>query len=446
MKTAHGRTAALGELSATRKRRFLLRLAGVLIGGMFLDGYILGIIGPVTSTMMEDLSLSSLEEGLVAAAALLGILVGSPIGGYAADKFGRKPLFMLDMGLFVLASALQFVVDSAAWLVVVRLMMGIAIGAEYSVGWPLMSEFSPARLRGRFLGLTLIAWYFGFMVAFALGYLLTEYTDLGWRTILGTSTFIAVILFVSRLGLPESPRWLWNVGRRDEARAVARRYLESEADMADVEHEDVRPGTFGMLFSRKYWRSTLFVSMFWFCAVAPYFAIATFADSVLKSYGLGGGLAGGVGLSAVALSGVVLTVFLIDRVGRRALTVPPQWLCTVILAVIGLWAGAPPVVVLALFLVFSFFNAMYNTLTGVYPGEVFPTEIRGIGTGFAAAVSRVGAGFGTFLLPVSMATLGTGASMLIAAAVALLGAALSQWLAPETKGKSLTETAAGYGH
>jgi putative MFS transporter len=216
--------------------------------------------------------------------------------------------------------------------------------------------------------------------------------------------------------------------------------------MADVEHEDVRPGTFGMLFSRKYWRSTLFVSMFWFCAVAPYFAIATFADSVLKSYGLGGGLAGGVGLSAVALSGVVLTVFLIDRVGRRALTVPPQWLCTVILAVIGLWAGAPPVVVLALFLVFSFFNAMYNTLTGVYPGEVFPTEIRGIGTGFAAAVSRVGAGFGTFLLPVSMADLGTGASMLIAAAVALLGAALSQWLAPETKGKSLTETAAGYGH
>ncbi|WP_369046105.1 MFS transporter [Sinomonas sp. P10A9] len=446
MKTVSERRTARGELSATGKRHFLIRLAAVMVGGMFLDGYILGIIGPVAATMMGDLRLTSLEEGLVAAAALLGILVGSPIGGYAADKFGRKPLFMLDMGLFVIASALQFVVDSAEWLIVVRLMMGVAIGAEYSVGWPLMSEFAPARLRGRVLGLTLIAWYSGFMAAFALGYVLTEYTDLGWRTILGTSTVIAGVLFVSRLGLPESPRWLWNVGRRDEARLVARRYLESEADVADVEHEDVRPGTFGMLFSRKYWRSTLFVSMFWFCAVSPYFAIATFADSVLESYGLGGGLAGGVGLSAVALSGVVLTVFLIDKVGRRVLTVPPQWLATVILAVIGLWAGAPPFAVLVLFLVFSFFNAMYNTLTGVYPGEVFPTEIRGIGTGFAAAVSRVGAGIGTFLLPMSMKTLGTGGTMLIAAGVALLGAVLSQWLAPETKGKSLTETAAGYGH
>ena len=226
---------------------------------------------------------------------------------------------------------------------------------------------------------------------------------------------------------------------------MASRFLERE-DMADVEHEDVKPGTFGMLFSRHYWRATLFCSMFWFCGVAPYFAIATFADSVLRSYGLGGGLAGGVGLSAVALAGAITTALLIDKAGRRILTVPPQWLCTVILAVFGLWAGAPAGVVLVLFLVFSYFNTMYNTLTGVYPGEVFPTEIRGIGTGFAAAVSRVGAGMGTFLLPYSMTTLGTGASMLIAAGVALVGAALSQWLAPETKGKSLTETAAAMTH
>ena len=180
--------------------------------------------------------------------------------------------------------------------------------------------------------------------------------------------------------------------------------------------------------------------------MTPYFAIATFADSVLNQYGLAGGLAGGVGLSAVALAGVVVTVLLIDKAGRRILTVPPQWLCAVVLAIIGLWAGAPAPVVLILFLVFSFFNAMYTTLTGVYPSEVLPTEIRGIGTGFAAAVSRVGAGIGIFLLPMSMESLGAGPTMLIAAAVALAGAGLSQWLAPETKGKTLTEAAAGYSH
>jgi putative MFS transporter len=355
-------------------------------------------------------------------------------------------MFMIDMGLFVAASAAQFIVDTPAHLFWVRLLMGVAIGMEYSVGWPLMSEFAPARLRGRLLGLTVVGWYVGFMVAFLVGYLLETGTDLGWRVILGTSTILAVILLIARIGMPESPRWLWNVGRRDEAHAVAHRYMEDPGDMDDVEHEHTKKGTVGMLFNRKYWRATVFVSVFWFCAVAPYFAIGTFADSVLQSYGLSGGLAGGVGLSAVAAAGVVVTVLLIDRLGRRVLTVPTQWLCTAILAIIGLWAGAPPVVVLVLFLVFSFFNAGYNTLTSVYPGEVFPTEIRGIGTGFAAAFSRVGAGLATLLLPLSMENLGTGPTMLIAAVVAGIGAGVSQWLAPETKGMKLSESAGLMAH
>ena len=434
-----------GGASAVNKRRFLVRMVTVLIGGMVLDGYVLGIIGPVSGRMAEDLQLTAFWQGLIAAAALIGILIGAPIGGWAADKWGRKPIFMFDIGLFAVASGMQFFVDSPILLIVVRLLMGIAIGTEYAVGWPLMAEFSPTHLRGRLMAAMGIAWYAGFMIAFVIGHLLNEYTDLSWHFILGTSTFIAVVLFLARLGMPESPRWLWSVGRKDEARALAARYMPDDA-LDDVQHEDVRKGSFGMLFSKQYWRSTLFISAFWFCAVTPYFAIATFADSVLQQYGLAGGLAGGVGLSAVALAGVVVTFLLIEKVGRRTLTVPPQWLCAAVLAIIGLWAGAPALVVLILFLVFSFFNAGYNTLTNVYPGEVLPTEIRGIGTGFAAAVSRVGAGIGIFLLPMSMESLGAGPTMLIAAGVALVGAALSQWLAPETKGKTLTEAAAGYAH
>lgn len=434
-----------GGASAVNKRRFLVRMVTVLIGGMVLDGYVLGIIGPVSGRMAEDLQLTAFWQGLIAAAALIGILIGAPIGGWAADKWGRKPIFMFDIGLFAVASGMQFFVDSPILLIVVRLLMGIAIGTEYAVGWPLMAEFSPTHLRGRLMAAMGIAWYAGFMIAFVIGHLLNEYTGLSWHFILGTSTFIAVVLFLARLGMPESPRWLWSVGRKDEARALAAKYMPDDA-LDDVQHEDVRKGSFGMLFSKQYWRSTLFISAFWFCAVTPYFAIATFADSVLQQYGLAGGLAGGVGLSAVALAGVVVTFLLIEKVGRRTLTVPPQWLCAAVLAIIGLWAGAPALVVLILFLVFSFFNAGYNTLTNVYPGEVLPTEIRGIGTGFAAAVSRVGAGIGIFLLPMSMESLGAGPTMLIAAGVALVGAALSQWLAPETKGKTLTEAAAGYAH
>ncbi|MBC3193398.1 MFS transporter [Pseudonocardia sp. C8] len=412
---------------------------------MVLDGYILGIVGPVSDTLSDDLQISALTEGLVVAAALVGIFVGGPLGGWLADRVGRKPLFTFDIALFTVASFLQLFAESAVLLIAIRLLMGLAIGIEYAVGWPLMSEFAPAKLRGRLLGAMSIGFYGGFMIAFTIGYFLSEYVRLDWHLILGTSTVLSVALLIARIGMPESPRWLWSKGRQDEARAIAHRYLDDDA-LFDIEQEHVKKGNFRELFSRRYWRATLFTSMFWFCAVTPYFAIATFADSVLAQYGLSGGLAGGVGLSAVAVAGVVASVVLIDKVGRRVLTVPPQWIGAAVLAVIALWAGAPPIAILTLFLVFSFVNALYTTLTGVYPGEVLPTEIRGAGTGFAAAISRIGAAIGTFLLPVSMETLGASVTMLSAAGVAVLGAALSQWLAPETRGKSLTEAAESFAH
>ena len=434
-----------GETSAAFKRRFMWRLLAVLAGGMLLDGYIRGIIGPVMGSMKAELGMSTTQVGVVASAALLGIPIGAPLGGWAADKFGRKPLFMIDMGLFVVASAMQFFVGSIEMLLAVRLLMGIAIGAEYSVGWPLLSEFAPARLRGRLMGVTILAWYAGFMIGYTVGYVL-ELQPVPWRVVLGTSTIIAVVVFIARIGLPESPRWLWTERRFDEAHAIAHRYMESAADMTDVEHEDAHTGGFGMLFSRQYWRMTVFVSWFWFCNVLPYFAIATFADSVLQQYGLAGGLAGGVGLSMVAVAGVAVTVALIDKTGRRVFTVPPQWIITVVFLVIGLWSGAPLAVVLGLFLLFSFLNAMNGTLTSIYPVEVFPTEIRGLGTGFAAAVSQIGAFLGTLLLSIAIEKFGVSPTMLVAAVIVFSGALVSQLWAPETKGKSLSETAAGYRH
>ena len=77
--------------------------------------------------------------------------------------------------------------------------------------------------------------------------------------------------------------------------------------------------------------------------------------------------------------------------------------------ILGLWAGAAPVLILGLFLLFAFLNAINGALTSIYPGEVFPTEVRGVGTGFAAAISRLGAATGTFLMPVGIAALLWGA-------------------------------------
>ncbi len=171
------------------KKRFLVKLTGVIAGGMFIDGYILGIVGTVIGAITLDLDMSLYWEGLIGASALIGIFVGGPLGGWLADKLGRKPLFAIDLAIFILGSVMQFFVDSAWQLFLVRLLMGIAIGADYSVGWPLLSEFAPRRLRGKLLAYCEVAWYVGFMFAFVAGFLMTTVWSLDWRIVLGSSTF-----------------------------------------------------------------------------------------------------------------------------------------------------------------------------------------------------------------------------------------------------------------
>jgi putative MFS transporter len=114
----------------------------------------------------------------------------------------------------------------------------------------------------------------------------------------------------------------------------------------------------------------------------------------------------------------------------------------VALLVIGLWSGAPPMVLVGAFAVFAFFNAMTGNLTAVYPIEVFPTDVRATGVGIANAVSRVGAAIGTFLLPLGIASIGLAWCMVIGSAMCVVGAVVSQVLAPETTGRSLSHTGA----
>src|SRR5690606_13987516 len=153
----------------------------------------------------------------------------------------------------------------------------------------------------------------------------------------------------------------------------------------------------------------------------PYFAIATFALVIFEDLGFGDGSAvDSVGLTVVCTFGVLTATLLLDKVGRRDLATWPQWASFVILIVLAWWTGAPPWLLLVLLCAFSFLNAALNALISVYPGEVFPTEVRGIGTGFASAFSRIGAGIATFLLPLSIDTIGMSWTLTIAAVIVLI--------------------------
>jgi putative MFS transporter len=116
------------------------------------------------------------------------------------------------------------------------------------------------------------------------------------------------------------------------------------------------------------------------------------------------------------------------------------WVMTITLALIGAWSGAPGLIIVGCFAFFSFFNAISGDLCGVYPSELFPSEVRASGIGLAAAFSRIGAAGGTFLLPLGITHIGIGPSVLIGAALCALGLFVTYIWAPETTGISLTRT------
>ncbi|OZM81726.1 MFS transporter [Pseudonocardia sp. MH-G8] len=424
-------------------RRFLRRITFTTAWGQGLDGYDLGIISVVLIPLSAELDISPMAMGLIGAAALVGIFIGGPVFGYLTDRFGRRKLFNIDILLFLVAGIAQGLVGEGWQLVIVRLVLGMAIGAEYSIGAPMLAEFSPARGRGRRLSMLEVCWFSGFLASVLVGYALLE-LGVGWRLILVTSAVPALVTLVLRHGMPESPRWLIAKGRTDEARAIVDRYMGGEAYFAAEQFADEsqRSGTgIRALFSRELRGRTIFVCVFWACQVAPYFAIFTFAPQVLSSLDLTNETAGTIATNGLAALGAVVGMLVIERIGRRRMLVIPFWIQAAALFVVGFWAGAPTWVIIAAFVFYAFFNALSSNLEAVYPAELFPTSVRTTGVGVATAASRIGAAIGTWLLPVGLDTIGVGPCMVIGGLVCVLGAIVSQVMAPETTGKSLTDSA-----
>jgi putative MFS transporter len=113
--------------------------------GEGLDGYDLGVLSVVLPLITVELGMSAIWAGLIGASSLLGIFVGSPIAGYLTDRFGRRRMFTLDIVAFVLLGVLQGLVTRPWQLFVVRLLLGVAIGAEYAIGAAMLAEFAPSR-------------------------------------------------------------------------------------------------------------------------------------------------------------------------------------------------------------------------------------------------------------------------------------------------------------
>ncbi|MEU9779490.1 MFS transporter [Streptomyces phaeochromogenes] len=439
-------TGGASSLDDAPVSSFHRRIMVVAMGGPFCDGYLLGVMGVALGLITPALALDTLWTGLIAASVLVGVFIGGAVFGPITDRVGRHLMYVLNLATFVVFSALQFFVTEAWQLLVLRLLIGIAIGADYPIASALTTELVPRRMRGPALSGLVLAWWVGYGVSYWVGWALTGLGDDSWRWMLASGTVPALIFLFMRAGIPESPRWLASRGRMDEAKAVVRKHLGQEVSDEELlaEGRQEQRGGSGLgnlveIFKRGYTIPVVFCSVFWICQVAPAFAVRSFQPQMLSAFGVGGTYGASALITTIAVAGIGLGLVVVNRIGRRSLLIS-SFVCInvslIALAVLPLhWAF----MVVALFAAFQFFEAAGSGLQFVYPSELFPTDLRATGVGIATAMSRVGSASSTFLLPIAAEDLGVRGTLGIAVAITLVGLVVSYFLAPETKDLGLTE-------
>ncbi|WP_069865383.1 MFS transporter [Pseudomonas citronellolis] len=435
-------TPSIEDVPINRFHQLLTIRSG---GGSFVDGYVLSIIGVSMVQMTAALGLSTLWQGMIAAAALIGIFFGGFIGGWLTDHFGRKRIFFVGPVLFILSSLAQYWVESALALFLLRLLIGIGVGIEYPVATSLLVEFLPKKHRGPRLATLTILWFAGAALAYMVGNALLRHGgDDAWRLVLASASVIGAALFLVRLGTPESPRWLLGKGRAAEAEQVIKSVYGPRFSLQNLPEQprQKKLSVWNLLHSG-YGKRMLFVSMFWTCSVIPVFAVYAFAPKVLLALNLQGNWAsfGSEAITLLFVVGCIIATRLINVIGRRSMLIYSFLWSGLALLGLGAFHASSEAVILALFGAYALFIGGAQVLQLVYPNELFPTEIRACAVGVGTSLSRVGAAVGTYLVPLSLDSLGIAQTMYAAAIVTLVGLLFAWALAPETRSLNLQQAA-----
>lgn len=436
-------TISVEDVPLNRFHRLLTVRSG---GGSFVDGYVLSIIGIAMTKVSPALGLSAFWEGMIAASALIGIFFGGFIGGALTDRLGRRLLYFVGPTLFIVCSLAQYWVQSGEMLFALRFLNGVAVGIEYPVATAFLVEFLPKKNRGPCLATLTILWFAGAATAYLVGEAILNFGGPeAWRLTLASTAIIGALLFLVRLGTPESPRWLIGKGRQAEAEVIIRRVYGADFGLQNLPAQaESKNLSFVNLLHSGYGKRMAFVTIFWTCSVIPVFAVYAFAPKVLEALHLSGGWAsyGSIAITLLFVVGCIIATRLVNTLGRRKLLLHSFLWSGLALLLLGLLRDGPSMIILLMFGAYALFIGGAQVLQLVYPNEIFPTEIRAGAVGVGTSLSRIGAAVGTWLVPVSLQTLGIGSTMYIAAAITFIGLIVSWFLAPETNARSLEDAAA----
>ena len=446
------RIAQLDRSPLSGFHRKLLLISG--LGWMF-DAMDILIVGSVVAAVAGTWKLSPQVSGLIISANLAGMLVGAASAGFLSDRFGRKGVFQITLLAYSILTGISALAWSALSLAVIRFLAGIGMGGELPVASTLVSEFAPARRRGFLMVMLESFWAYGSVLAALIGYLFIP--RFGWQAAFLIGALPALYVFVLRRAIPESPRYLLSKGRVAEAEAILRQVEEGGAAPA----QPVQPGTnqtvavatrvkLADLFGPGFARRTVMLWVLWFAMVFSYYGIFTWLPGLLRSKGFGLQEAFLLNLiiSLFQIPGYFSAAYLVERWGRKSTLVIFLLLNAVgALAFAGQSLSASPDVVQTLLWggVMAFFNLGAWGIVYTYTPELYPTRLRGTGTGFATAVGRLGGVIAPYAVGSMLAAFAGSqfAVFITFTLILIIGGLVVLWLGEETKGRTLEEISGG---
>jgi MFS family permease len=438
--------------------------------GKFFEGFVVFMTGVALPLISREFHIAPAQNGIVSAASLFGILIGAVALGSLSDYFGRKRMFIVEMIIFCLFLALLMLSNGFLPLVICLFGLGLALGCDYPTAHMIISENTPSSKRG---SLVLGAFAFqaiGALAGTGVGYMVLSLNPTldAWRWMYATAVIPAILVTIGRFYITESANWLFARGEKARAeRAMAALLVRSPRYPTEITlqtldgaetHAGKRP-SFAALFEKgRNLRATILASVPWFLQDLGTYGIGIFTPTILATaFGspadhvrstsdliMNDILAakGSALITSLLIVGIAFAVLLADRVGRIKLQIFGFVGCAVGLLIASFSvdvAGTGKIMLIFIgFMLFDFMtNLGPNAQTYLLAGEVFPTEIRGMGAGFAAAFAKIGAVATAFLFPILLSAIGTKYLLYLLIFASILGAIVTWMFRIETTGVKL---------
>lgn len=434
---------------------WIVAIIGSIAG--FLFGYDEGIIAGSLDLVRTYFNLTATHIGIMAAALPFGALFGSMlIGAFMATKgvklFGRRTLLSCAGGLFFLGALGAGFADTISILVFSRLILGLAIGMA-SVLTPLyLAETAAPEARGAVVAIYQLAMTVGIVCAYVANYALLE--QQAWRAMFASSAIPALILTLGILFLPESPRWLFSVGRKDEAKKSLHRLRRSKAidhELLDIEltlNKEPKKGNWLLLFKRPLLPVLLLGTML-FCLqqLSGINVVIYFAPEIFKNLGLDsatGQIMATMGIGMLNLAVTIIAIMCIDKVGRRKLLLLGFAGTCLSLGALSYFslnhvAGLSYLSVVCLMVYIFSFAISVGPIPHIAMAEIFPLHVRGAGMGMSAMSNWSFNTLVIFSFPLLQSSLGIASTFALYALICFLGLIYTYFYMPETKNISLEQ-------